>query len=82
MDYCETSNRPIPYRSWFFRQIKSTMGRWMEPSKRILIAIATPETTTPPIPVGASENVWFGAAKTIFWMSNAIIIGIILANIC
>jgi hypothetical protein len=82
MYLCETSNHPIPHRSWFFRRIKYNIRHLAKPGMTFLKAMVTPETTTPPTAAVASENSWFGAVKTLFWIANAIIIGMIMAKIC
>lgn len=82
MYYCETSNRTIPYRPWFFRRNKCSVRRRKEPVWAFLKAMVAPETTTPPMARGTWENSWFGAVKTLFWIANALVIGIIMAKVC
>jgi hypothetical protein len=82
MYYCKTSGRQI-YRSWFPSRINGLMEPWVGLPIGILKAILTPESSIPPNMVANQVwSRWLGPVKTLFWMANAIAIGIILAKIC
>jgi hypothetical protein len=84
MYYCETTNRKIVrYRSRFFNRMVGGHGRLTEQIKLVIMALCIPETSGPgQFPAGFTQTRWWGGIKTLFWMLNAIVIGIIISNVC
>jgi hypothetical protein len=57
--------------------------RRTEQIKSVIMALFTPETSGPvQFPASFTQTRRWGGVKTLFWMINAIVIGIIIANVC
>lgn len=84
MYYCETSNRRVVRsRSWFPNRIVGGDDHRTKQIKSVIMALFTAETSGPmQFPAGFTQTRWWGGIKTLFWMMNAIVIGIIIANVC
>lgn len=81
---CETSNRRmVGCRSWSPNRIAGGEGRLTEQIRLVIMALFTPETSGPAqSPASFTQTRWWGGIKTLFWMINAVVIGIIIANVC
>lgn len=73
----------VRYRSWSPNCIVGADGRLAEQIKLVIKALFTPETSGPTqFSAGFTHSRRWGCIKALFWMMNAIVIGIIIANVC
>ena len=83
MYYCETSGR-VCYRFSLPNCIKGLAQSLMGMMVVLLKVMLTPEESSLPPSMVADKafNFWLGPVKALFWVFNAITIGIILASVC
>lgn len=80
---CDMSERPISCRFCLPNLFGGVFRSRTALFCRHLKALVTPEPSgSANIVAGPPLNRWMGAAKTIFWIANSILIGTLLAVVC